>query len=47
MTRWGLYVAVAAVIYQLRDLGWAALSVLAIFVIGVAIYMIQKTDKKN
>lgn len=47
MTRWGLYVAVAAVLYQLRDLGWAALSFLAIFVIGVAIYKIQKTDKKN
>lgn len=47
VTKWGLYVAVASVIYQLRSLGWAALTVLAIFLIGLAIYKIQKNvDKK-
>ncbi len=38
VTRWGLYAAVASVLYQLRGLGWAMLSVLALFIIGVAIY---------
>lgn len=45
MVRWGLYVAVGSVLYQLRSLGWAALSLLAVFVIGVAIYEIQKINK--
>lgn len=46
VTMWGLYVAVGAVLYQLRGLGWAALTVLAIFIIGLAMYKIQKyTDK--
>ncbi len=47
VTKWGLYTAVAAVIYQLRSLGWAALTVLAIFLIGLAIYKIQKNVDKN
>jgi len=38
LTKWGLYVGVAAVIYQLRDLGWAMLAVLSLFIIGVATY---------
>ena len=38
VTMWGLYVSVGSVLYQLRDLGWAMLAVLAVFVIGVAIY---------
>lgn len=42
---WGLYVAVGSVLYQLRGLGWAALTVLAAFVIGVAIYQLQKYNK--
>lgn len=45
MVRWGLYVAVGSVLYQLRGLGWAALSFLALFVIGIAIYEIQKINK--
>lgn len=46
VTLWGLYVAVGAVLYQLRHLGWAALTVLAVFLIGIAIYKLQKhTDK--
>lgn len=40
----GLYVALAAVLYQLRHLGWAALTVLAIFVVGIAIYRLLKVD---
>lgn len=44
MIRWGLYVALAAVLYQLRNLGWAALAVLAVFLIGLAIFRLQRTD---
>ena len=47
VTMWGLYVAVGAILYQLRGLGWAALTFLAIFLIGLAVFKIQKyTDKK-
>jgi hypothetical protein len=42
VTRWGLYVALGAVLYQLRGLGYAALAVLALFLIGLAIYQLQK-----
>lgn len=44
VTRWGLYVAVGAVLYQLRNLGWAALTVLAMFLIGLAVYRLQNQD---
>ncbi|HUP26065.1 MAG TPA: hypothetical protein VM124_00265 [Candidatus Limnocylindrales bacterium] len=47
VTLWGLYVAVGAVLYQLRDLGWAALTVLAMFLIGIAVYKLQRHDLKN
>lgn len=47
LTWWGLYVSVAAILYQLRDLGWAALTVLALFVIGVAVYRLQHTADKS
>jgi hypothetical protein len=43
ITFWGLYVAIAAVLYQLRDLGWAALTILALTIIGIAIYQINKS----
>ncbi len=43
---WGLYVAIGAVLLQLRNLGWAALSVLALFLIGLAIFKIQKNVDK-
>ncbi|MEI7632596.1 MAG: hypothetical protein WCJ60_04765 [bacterium] len=46
VTTWGLYAAVGAVLFQLRGLGWAALSVLAIFLIGLAVYKIQKNVDK-
>lgn len=46
ITRWGLYVAVGAVLYQLRSLAWLALAVLAVFLISLAIYQIQKSDTK-
>jgi len=42
---WGLYVSVAAVLYQLRGLGYIALAVLAIFLIAVAIYRLQQDNK--
>ncbi len=45
VTLWGLYVAVGAVLYQLRNLGWAALTVLAVFLIGIAIYQLQRHEK--
>lgn len=44
---WGLYVAVGSVLYQLRHLGYAALAVLAIFVIGIAVYQLQKYNKPD
>jgi hypothetical protein len=47
VTLWGLYVAVAAVLYQLRHLGWAALTLLAVFLIGIAIYNLQKHSDKD
>lgn len=47
VTMWGLYVAVAAVLYQLRHLGWAALTVLALFLIGLATYRLQKVPKEK
>lgn len=47
LTWWGLYVSVAAVLYQLRDLGWAALTVLALFVIGVAVYRLLKRGSSD
>jgi len=46
ITLWGLYVAAGAVLYQLRGLGWAALAFLAVFIIGVAIYSLQKHSDK-
>lgn len=46
VTKWGLYVATGAVLYQLRDLGWAALTVLAVFIIGIALYQLQKHGDK-
>lgn len=44
---WGLYVAVGSVLYQLRHLGYAALAVLAMFVIGIAVYQLQKYNKPD
>lgn len=45
ITKWGLYVALGSVLYQLRNLGWAALIVLALFIIGVAVYKLQTSDR--
>lgn len=48
VTMWGLYVSVGAVLYQLRNLGYAALALLALFLIGLAVYQLQKrTDLKS
>jgi hypothetical protein len=47
VTYWGLYVAIGAVLYQLRNLGWAALSFLALFIIGMAMYrLLRSTDHR-
>mgnify|MGYP001190412646 CR=1 FL=1 len=45
MVRWGLYVSLAAVLYQLRHLGWAALAVLAVFLIGLAVFRLQRLGR--
>jgi hypothetical protein len=47
VVRWGLYVAIGAVLYQLRGLGWAMVAVLAIFLIGLALYRLQRSDTHN
>lgn len=47
LLRWGMWTALAAILFQLKGLGWAFLSLLAIIVIGVAVYRLQKnTDNK-
>ncbi len=47
MVRWGLYVALGSVLYQLRHLGWAALALVAVFLIGLGVYYLQKVDKTS
>ncbi len=47
VTMWGLYVAVGAVLYQLRGLGYAALAFLALFLIGLAVFRLQQNDKND
>lgn len=42
VTLWGLYVSLGAVLYQLRHLGYAALAILAMFLIGLAVYQLQR-----
>jgi formate hydrogenlyase subunit 3/multisubunit Na+/H+ antiporter MnhD subunit len=38
----GLWTGLAAILYQLRGLGWAFMTLLALIVIGVAVYRLQK-----
>lgn len=45
MIRWGLFVALGSVLYQLRNLGWAALAVVAVFLIGLGVYYLQRQEK--
>jgi hypothetical protein len=47
LTRWGLYVGILAVLYQLRDLGWAMVAVLSLFIIGIAIFRALKQPEDN
>lgn len=47
VTRWGMYVAVGAVLYQLRSLAWLSLTLLALFLISLAVYQLQKSDDKT
>ena len=42
LLRWGLWTGLAAILFQLRGLGWAFLSLLAVIIIGVAVYRLQK-----
>lgn len=42
LLRWGLWTALAAVLFQLKGLGWAFLTMLALIIIGVAVYRLQK-----
>ncbi len=44
---WGLYVAVGAVLFQLKDLGFLSMILLALFIISIAVYKIQKSDKSE
>jgi hypothetical protein len=47
LTKWGLYVGIAAVLYQLRDLGWAMVAVLSLFLIGIAIFRALKQPEDS
>lgn len=42
--RWGLYAALCAVLYQLRSLAWLSLTLLGLFLIGLAVYRLQKNE---
>lgn len=42
LTKWGLFVTMGAVLYQMRDLEWAVLLILALSVIGAALYYINR-----
>lgn len=42
LLRWGLWTALAAILFQLRGLGWAFVSLLALIIIGTAVYRLQK-----
>jgi hypothetical protein len=45
--RWGLWVSVAAVLYQLRSLTYLALGFLAVVVIVIALRVLQKNNDQN
>jgi hypothetical protein len=47
VTRWGMYVAVGSVLFQLRSLAWLSLTLLAVFLIGLAVYQLQKNDDQQ
>jgi len=47
LLRWGLWTALAAILFQLRGLGWAFLTLLAIIIISVAVYRLQKHPPDN
>ena len=42
LLRWGLWTALAAILFQLRGLGWAFVSLLAVIIIATAVYRLQK-----
>ncbi len=47
LSKWGLYVTMGAVLYQMRDLEWAVLLILAISIIGAALYYINKQNNQQ
>lgn len=40
----GLWVALGSILYQLRGLGWAFLAIIAVILIGIAVYRLQKHE---
>jgi formate hydrogenlyase subunit 3/multisubunit Na+/H+ antiporter MnhD subunit len=44
LLRAGLWVALGSVLYQLKGLGWAFLAIVAIILIGIAMYRLQRHD---
>lgn len=42
LVKWGLWTAIAAVLFQLSGLGWAFVAALAVVIISVAVYQLQK-----
>ena len=47
LSKWGLYVTMGAVLYQMRELEWAVLLILATSIIGAALYYINKQSKQE
>jgi formate hydrogenlyase subunit 3/multisubunit Na+/H+ antiporter MnhD subunit len=40
----GLWIALGSILYQLRGLGWAFLGIVAVVLIAIAIYRLQKHE---
>lgn len=47
LTKWGLYVAIGAVLYQMRELEWVVLLILAVATIGIAVYYLNRQDPER
>lgn len=45
LTQWGIYVTIGAVLFQMRELEWAVLLIIAISVIGAALYYINRHNQ--
>lgn len=42
LAKWGMFVSIGAVLYQMRDLEWVVLLILAVSVIGIALYYLNR-----